>query len=135
MIRVHPGAAGGQRSYEAESSANTLSGGARVASCSGCAGGAKVGFVGMGGVLRFNGVSAANAGTALMTIFYTDGDAGRSANVSVNGGSPFTVSFPGTGGWSTVGTLTVNVGLNAGANTIAYSNATAWAPDFDRIVV
>jgi hypothetical protein len=44
-------------------------------------------------------------------------------------GAPITVNFPATGGWSTIGSLT----LNAGANTIRLTNPTAYAPDFDRI--
>jgi alpha-galactosidase len=122
-------------SYEAESSANTLAGGARVAACSACSGGHKVGFVGHGGTLRFNGVTEAAAGSYQLRIAYTDGDAGRSADMSINGGSPIVLSFASTGSFSTPGTKVVTVTLNAGANTITFSNPTAWAPDFDRIVV
>ena len=50
-------------SFEAESSANTLAGGAKVASCSACSGGQKVGFVGNGGTLTFNGVTASVTGS------------------------------------------------------------------------
>src|SRR5690349_17310169 len=73
-------------SYEAESSANTLAGGARVGTCSGCSGGHKVRFVGNGGTLQFNGVTASAAGSATVTITYLTGTA-RSASLSVNGGS------------------------------------------------
>jgi 3D (Asp-Asp-Asp) domain-containing protein len=120
--------------YEAESAANTLAGGARVGSCSACSGGQKVGFVGMGGSVRFNGVTVPSAGSYHLTIGYCDGS-GRSAVLSVNGGSARLIPFTSTGSFSTPGSLTVTVSLNAGANTIAFSNPSAWAPDFDRITV
>jgi alpha-galactosidase len=79
-------------SYEAEAAANTLAGGAVVASCTACSGGKKVGFVGSGGTLTFNGVTAPSAGTYQVTIAYLDGSAtGRQAQISVNGGAPQTV--------------------------------------------
>jgi Carbohydrate binding module (family 35) len=123
-------------SYEAEAPANTLAGGAVLASCPACSGGEKVGFVGNGGVLTFNGVTAASAGTYRLTIVYLDGSAtGRQAQISVNGGTPQTVSFTPTGSFSTVGTMTVPLQLTAGSNTIEFSNPAAFAPDFDRIIV
>ena len=123
-------------SYEAESAANTIAGGAAVASCATCSGGSKVGFVGEGGTLTFNGVSVASAGTYQVTIAYLDGSAtGRQATISVNGGAPQTVSFTPTGSFSTVGTMTVPLELTAGANTIEFANPSAYAPDFDRIIV
>jgi alpha-galactosidase len=125
----------GPTSYEAESPANRLSGGARVAACSACSGGHKVGFVGHGGTLQFNRVTEAAAGSYQLTIAYTDGDAGRSADMSINGGSPTILHFTGTGSFSTPGRMVVTVSLNAGTNTITFSNPTAWAPDFDRIIV
>jgi Cellulose binding domain/Carbohydrate binding module (family 35)/PQQ-like domain len=124
-------------SYEAESSANTLAGGAVVAACSGCSGGSKVGYVGDGGTLQFNGVQATSAGTYTLTIYYIDGDTGRTAQMSVNGGAATTLTFHGTNdsNWNVVQSLTVPVQLNAGSNTIKFSNASAPAPDFDRITL
>jgi Alpha galactosidase A/NPCBM-associated, NEW3 domain of alpha-galactosidase/Alpha galactosidase C-terminal beta sandwich domain/Carbohydrate binding module (family 35) len=123
-------------SYEAESSANTIAGGAAVASCATCSGGEKVGFVGEGGTLTFNGVTAGSAGTYQVTIVYLDGSAtGRQATVSVNGGAAQTVSFTPTGSFTTIGTMTVPLVLAAGANTIEFANPSAYAPDFDRIIV
>ncbi len=123
-------------SYEAESSANTIAGGASVAACSTCSGGAKVGFVGQGGTLTFNNVNVAAAGTYQVVIAYLDGSAtGRQATISVNGAAPQTVSFTPTGSFSAVGTMTVPLQLAAGNNTIEFANPTAFAPDFDRIIV
>jgi Alpha galactosidase A/NPCBM-associated, NEW3 domain of alpha-galactosidase/Alpha galactosidase C-terminal beta sandwich domain/Carbohydrate binding module (family 35) len=121
-------------SYEAESPANTVAGGAVVATCPTCSGGEKVGFVGVGGTLTFNGVNAPTAGTYQVTVAYLDGS-GRQAQISVNGAAPQTVSFTPTGSFSTVGTVTLPLQLAAGANTIEFANPAAYAPDFDRIIV
>jgi NPCBM-associated, NEW3 domain of alpha-galactosidase/Carbohydrate binding module (family 35) len=121
-------------SYEAESPANTIAGGAVVANCSACSGGEKVGYVGVGGTLTLNGVNVASSGTYQVTIAYLDG-AGRQATISVNGGPPQTVSFTPTGSFDTVGTVTLPLQLTAGSNTIEFANPTAYAPDFDRIIV
>jgi Alpha galactosidase A/NPCBM-associated, NEW3 domain of alpha-galactosidase/Alpha galactosidase C-terminal beta sandwich domain/Carbohydrate binding module (family 35) len=123
-------------SYEAEAPGNTLAGGAVVAGCPTCSGGAKVGFVGSGGTLTFNGVTVPSAGSYRVTIAYLDGSAtGRQAQISVNGGAPQTVSFTPTGSFSAVGTMTLPLQLTAGSNTIGFANPPAFAPDFDRIVV
>jgi hypothetical protein len=123
-------------SYEAEAPANTLAGGAVVQSCATCSGGAKVGYVGEGGTLTFNGVTAPSAGTYQVTIAYCDGSAtGRQATVSVNGGAAQTLSFTPTGSFTTVGTMTVALPLSAGTNTIEFANGAAYAPDFDRLIV
>jgi glucose/arabinose dehydrogenase len=119
-------------SYEAE--AGTVAGGATVASCTACSGGKKVGHVGMGGTLTFSSVNAATAGTYQLVVTYACGDpaGSRNAVVTVNGASQ-TVNFPNTGGFSTPGSKTITVTLKAGANVIQFANATAWAPDFDKI--
>jgi hypothetical protein len=126
----------GATSYEAEAAANTLSGGAVAQSCTTCSGGSKVGFVGEGGTLTFTNVTAPAAGTYNVTIAYCDGSAtGRPATVSVNGGTPTDLSFTPTGDFSTVGTMTVPLQLSAGPNTIEFADASAFTPDFDRIIV
>ncbi len=45
------------------------------------------------------------------------------------------MNTPSTGGFDTIGSVTVTVTLAAGANTIRFGNTSGWAPDFDRIVV
>lgn len=124
-------------SYEAEASTNTLAGGAVVASCSACSGGEKVGYIGNSGTLTFNGISVSSTGSYTITIYYLNGDSGnRNANLSVNGGSPTTLTFSPTGGWNNVSSLTATVTLNAGSNnTLELSNSSGWAPDIDRIVI
>jgi chitodextrinase len=122
--------------YEGDASANTLAGGAVVQSCSACLDGNDVGYIGEGGTLTFPDVTESAAGSYTMTVSYVDGDAGRSAVITVNG-TPTTVSFTGTNNsnWDYVQTLTVTVSLNAGTNTIEFSNPSAYAPDIDHIVV
>jgi hypothetical protein len=69
-----------------------------------------------------------------VTIAYLDGE-GRQATVSVNGGPTRLLSFTPTGDFNTLGTLTIPRHLTAGNNTIAFANPSAYAPDFDRILV
>jgi hypothetical protein len=128
--------AGGPASYEAESSANTIGGGAGIASCPACSGGEKVGYIGGTGYLIFNGVTAPRAGTYLMQVSYVDGDSGRPGVVTVDG-TPFNLPLPGTNdnNWAAVQTATVPVQLNAGANTIEFGNPDANVYDVDKIAV
>jgi hypothetical protein len=136
--------------YEAESSANTRGGTAAVATNSAASGGSYVGYVGSGAAntLRFNGVTAASAGTYRMVVTYANGELGagavnynsnivdRYADVSVNGGSATRSYFRNTLGWSNFRTAVVTVNLTAGNNTITFANAsTGYVPDLDRIQV
>jgi Alpha-galactosidase, CBM13 domain len=122
--------------YEAEASGNTMPG-AKVMSCSGCSGGRKVGDIGKDmGWLRFNGVTAGAAGSAMMVIGYVNGGSNvRTAQLIVNGAAPITLSFAQTADWSTTGWLAVRVNLRAGGNTLEFTNSTSAAPDVDRITV
>jgi chitodextrinase len=126
----------GVTGYEAESPADTLAGGAKTAACSACSGGEEVGYVGEGGTLTFPDIAAPSAGSYTLTVNYVDGDAGRTADVTVNG-TTSAVSFTGTdnSNWDTVQSQTVTVSLNAGSNTVEFSNASAYAPDIDQITV
>jgi len=123
--------------YEAESSQNTLAGGAQVVSCAGsdCSGGVRVEQIGRGGTLQCSNVNKSNAGNYALTIYYTNGSGNRVLYMSVNRGSAITVNFSATGSWHTVGTLSITVSLNAGNNTIMFSNSSARGPDIDKIVV
>ncbi len=119
--------------------AATLAGGAVVQSCGACTGGQKVGYVGDGsGTLTFTGVNAAAAGVHPVQIVYCDGTSGttgRSATLTVNGVVVQTNVFTPTGSFSTPGTVTAYLPLQAGANTIEISNGSAYAPDFSGIVL
>ncbi len=58
------------------------------------------------------------------------------ATISVNNGAAITVTFPGTGSFTSLGTLTQRLNLNQGDNTIAISApSNRYAPDIDSIVV
>ncbi|TDC81944.1 hypothetical protein E1193_13215 [Micromonospora sp. KC606] len=122
-------------SYEAESPVNGLAG-TRTFTCSGCSGWKKVGYVGRDmGTLQFNGLTARAGGTASVTIAYVNGGDPRLGYISINRGRPIMLSFPGTGGWETVGTMTVTTTLRPGVNSLSIFNPYSPAPDFDRITV
>lgn len=121
------GGGAGPASYEAEAAANTRAGGAVVAGCAACSGGSKVGYLGNGGTLTFQGVTG--GGTRTVTLHYLTAE---TRTATVNGQ---TVTFAPTGGWDSVGTTAVTLTLPAGATTIAIANPGGWAPDIDRITV
>ncbi|HEX3642094.1 MAG TPA: carbohydrate-binding protein [Ktedonobacteraceae bacterium] len=125
-------------SYEAAAPGNTLSGGAKVWDCSQCSGGKRVRYIDKGGALQFNKVSAKRAGQYTLWIYYIDVEGlktSRALYISVNGGSAIAYKTLGTGTWSGLRTLKVTVSLNAGNNTIKFSNPLGSAPNLDRIVV
>jgi hypothetical protein len=83
----------------------------------------------------FGNVYAAKAGTYNLSILYFT-DPARPGTISVNNGAPVTVTFPSTGSFSTVGTITQPVLLSAGYNTITISGSgSSYAPDIDSITV
>lgn len=124
--------------YEAEADTNTLIGIAEIASCEVCSGGQHVGYIGNGaGELQINNIQVLAAGDYNMAIDYINGDPIRRAAITVNDGEPRTFSFPNSGGWTTIATLTITVELVEGENTITFANPVAgsWAPDIDRITL
>jgi alpha-glucosidase len=123
------------RSYEAESSSNTLTGTAATAACTGseCSGQKVTGLSGSSTVV-FAGVVAQQAGSTTVQIRYTAATA-RTAQVRANGGTPVTVTFPITADANDVSTQTVHLTLATGSNTITVDAAGGSAPDVDRIVV
>jgi alpha-glucosidase len=124
----------GDTRYEAESSGNTLAGGASASACKGCSTGWKVGNVGSGGAVTFNNVTATTAGTHRMTFTYTSADP-RSVRVTVNGTVLTTAALPDSGGWEFVNKWTIDVPLAAGSNTIKFDNPSAFAPDIDALTI
>ena len=122
--------------YAAAASTNVLGGSASVYSCSGCPGGQKVGYLGGGGTLTYPDISVPVAGTYLMTLTYVDGDTGRASIVTVNGNS-FNLPTNGTGDndWADTQTVTVPVTLQAGTNTIEFSNPTNYSADISQIAL
>ncbi|HCT79102.1 MAG TPA: alpha-galactosidase, partial [Micromonosporaceae bacterium] len=90
----------------------------------------------VGSFVQFT-VNAAQAGQATLTIDYANGaTADRPSTLSVNGGSNGTIAFPPTGAWSLWKQHTVNVNLNAGANTIRLtSTSTGGVANLDYLDV
>jgi hypothetical protein len=104
---------------EAESSSNTLAGGAKVLSCTPCSGSESVGYIGgmTDGTLTFSNISSSAATTTTIRIHYTNGDSTqRFANVAVNDVSHIVAFVPTDG--STSGTSTLTVPLNSGAKNV-----------------
>jgi hypothetical protein len=64
---------------------------------------------------------------------YNNNIVDRGADISVNGGAARRAYFRNTLSWTTFRTTVVDVDLAAGANTITFGNATAYAPDIDLI--
>jgi alpha-galactosidase len=122
------------KSYEAESPANVVEGGARVAACATCSGAQKVSHVGNGGILRFREVTSPSAGTRHLTIVYATEER-RSATLRINGGDPIALTFASSGGYDTPSRIDVSVPLAAGDNTIELMNPDGWSPDIDRIEI
>jgi subtilase family serine protease len=77
------------------------------------------------------------AGSATLRIRYANGTtANRPMTVTVGGGAPVTVNFPGTGSWNTWATATVTVNLSAGNNAVrATATASAGGPNVDWLEV
>ncbi|WP_207915430.1 hypothetical protein [Micromonospora sp. 15K316] len=121
-------------SYEAEATTNTLSGNASVAGCAACSGGQKVGNLYLGGKVQINGVTVRKAGIYTINVAYVSGDR-RSVTVHSNDGNGTSLTFPSTGDWGTVETVSVQLALRAGANTVTFDSADWYAPDIDRIDV
>lgn len=124
----------GDTRYEAESGSNTLAGGAAAAACRGCSTGWKVGNVGSGGSVQFNGVTASTTGTHRMTFTYTSADP-RSVRITVNGTVLTTAALTDSGGWEYVNKWSIDVPLVAGSNTIKFDNPSAYAPDIDALII
>ena len=124
--------------YEAESGYNTVSGTAYcVPHNLSFSAGAYVTGVGLGSanILQFNEVAVPSDGLYEVDIYYASSVV-RTAQVSVNGGLATAQSFPATGSdTNQPGVIATYLQLNAGENTINFSNPTDVAPNFDKIIV
>jgi serine/threonine protein kinase len=130
-------------SYEAEATQNTMANGARVVGCGtgagACSNGSRVGYIGLNsgaaGTLQFNDVGKTIGGRYTLTVYYMiAGSDTLVIYVSVNGGSAVTLNIAQTPTF-TLETTSITISLNAGHNTIEFSNPSNPAPDIDRIVV
>jgi hypothetical protein len=130
-----PPGSGTITTYEAAALGNTVAGSAVRETNSTAPGGTDVGFVGQGSAnyVQFNNVSVPTAGLYRMLVTYANdevyngsqgGPVFRFAQISVNGGTASTVYFNNTFSWSNWNTQEIDVSLNAGNNTIRFSNST-----------
>ncbi len=96
-----------------------------------CSSGYKAGWLGNSDKndLQWRNVYSKNGGKYKMTLGFICGES-RSVTISVNGKKVKTLSC-NSGGWSQVGTKTVDIELNPGENVIRLSNTSGWMPDID----
>ena len=134
LLRVTPirTAAG----YEAEAAANRGVD-ASVASCTGCAGGLKVGE--LRGSLTFRGIGVRQTGDYDVTVSYVDGSAGRPLTIAANNetGKQIVLGGAKDGRWDRPRSTTLRVRFHEGRDntlTLAATDGTP-GPDIDRIVV
>ncbi|MGW2895514.1 alpha-galactosidase D [Streptomyces sp. NPDC001212] len=135
LFTVKPGGAPlATTSYEAESANNTRTGNASVAACDSCSGGKKVGNLYLDSRLQFNDITVKKDGIYPVNVSYVSGDP-RSVTVYSNSGNGTSLKFPSTGDWGTVGTISVELALKAGSNTVTFDSGWDYSPDIDRIDV
>lgn len=117
-----------------EGESASLAGGAKPRTVSSASNGQVAGFLGNGGTVTFNLLSVPAAGTYPLRIFYISGTQ-RNTVIQVDNGAPVTLTLPVTKDWTTVGSVTIQVFLVAGANTIQFGNPADWASDIDKVTV
>ena len=122
--------------YEAESSNNTLEGAAVKASSAFCSGGQKVGYVGLGAAntLTFNKITVEETGTYELLLYYCCGE-NRKVTLTVNGDTTYEMEQLNSGDYVHPAVARIVIALQAGENTIRFSNNTYYAPDIDRIAI
>ena len=100
---------------------------------SAASGGYKAGWLGgrKGNDIRWNDVYAKKAGMRRMTITYFSGEE-RTMNLTVNG-QRITTLKANSGAWDKPATVTVDVQLKKGRNSICLSNDNEWMPDIDKM--
>lgn len=138
------GSTTGTLSYEAASA--TLAGGAELVDSPYASAGSYIGSLGNSpaGTAGFT-VDAPRSGRYVLVVHYAHNDRrdnghayntdimSRTADITVGDAAPVTATFKNT--WSTddYWTLGVPVDLKKGSNTVTFGNASAWAPNIDRI--
>ncbi len=98
-----------------------------------CSGGLKATWLGKTerNALHFRHVESKKGGKYRLTVAYQSGEK-RAMKVLVNGSEAGNMSVE-AGTWSEVRTLTMQVTLKKGTNTIVLTNAADWMPDIDYI--
>lgn len=138
------GSTHGSLAYEGASA--TLAGGARLVDSAHASAGSYIGWLGnsASSTAEF-AVNAPKAGRYLLVVHYAHNDRrdnghayntdimSRTADITVGTGAPRKATFKNTWSWDDYWTLGVPVELKKGANKVTFGNATAWAPNIDRI--
>ncbi|MFI1034067.1 cellulosome protein [Streptomyces sp. NPDC020951] len=138
------GSTTGALSYQAASA--VLAGGARLVDSVHAFGGSYIGELGNSpsSTAEFT-VHAPTAGRHLLVVHYAHDDrrdnghayntdiVSRTADITVGAGAPRRVAFKNTWSSDDYWTLGVPVDLEKGANRVTFGNASAWAPNIDRI--
>ncbi|MEV6588043.1 CBM35 domain-containing protein [Streptomyces acidicola] len=138
------GSASGTLSYEAASA--TLAGGAELVDSAHASAGSYIGRLGnsAASTAEFT-VDAPRAGRHVLVVHYAHNDRrdnghayntdimSRTADITVGTATPLKVTFKNTWSPDDYWTVGVPVDLKKGANKVTFGNASAWAPDIDRI--
>ncbi|MEV7002332.1 CBM35 domain-containing protein [Streptomyces sp. NPDC093982] len=138
------GSTSGTLSYEAASA--VLRGGATLVDSVHASGGSYVGRLGNSpdSTAEFS-VRAPSAGRYLLVVHYAHNDrrenghayntdiVSRTADITVGDAAPVKVTFKNTWSSDDYWTVGLPVELRKGSNAVTFGNATAWAPDIDRI--
>jgi hypothetical protein len=136
-------------SYEAEAAGNILGGTAVAQADTAASGGNNVGYIGLGlaNTLKFNNISVPSSGVYKMVVRYANAEkvgehsyntnvVDRTADITVNGTVQKSgIHFRNTYLWNNYSTTVIDVILNAGNNTIMFSNSSAYAPNIDMISI
>lgn len=141
-------ATGDVTTYEAEDDHNTLNGTAVVENESAASGGKYVGWIGEGAdnTLQFNNVSVPQTGLYRMVITFANAEVvgdhtynnnvvDRLAHIEINGQKTQSRYFHNTRAWNRFETITFDVQLQAGENTIQFANADGFVPNIDKIEI
>jgi alpha-galactosidase len=112
----------------------TLFGGTQLSSCSTCASGNKLTYLGIGAAnYAVFDVNVQKAGVYRMEVdSMTTGT--RSFIINVNDGPDITLNLSG-GSSNLPFSTTIPVRLNAGSNSIQFGNPVSYPPDMDRIII
>ena len=119
-------------SIQAEDQNNTLVGGAGIASCSTCDGGARVRYIGGANELIVH-LTMPVGGTRTVTVIY-ESDGYRTLKVGINDGTIIVRSVTGTD-WDQRRVLQFTADIPAGKTSLTFFNDTSPAPDIDKVTL
>ncbi|MFG2346915.1 CBM35 domain-containing protein [Streptomyces phaeochromogenes] len=138
------GSTSGTLSFEGVSA--RLAGGAKLVDSAHASAGSYIGWLGnsASSTAEFT-VDAAKSGRHMLVIHYAHNDRrdnghsyntdimSRTADITVGTSAPQKVTFKNTWSWDDYWTVSVPVDLKKGSNKVTFGNASAWAPNIDRI--